>query len=96
MSVNSEQMRKTILRAYFRNKAVADDDALLIAKVWKAYGWDNDKTLFKNLKSMPSPETITRTRRKLIAEGLIVPSVEAAERRYNSFKSTRKALGYAK
>lgn len=87
-------MREVIRRAYFRDPRVADDDALLLSIVWKLLGWNNDKSLYKNLKNMPSPETITRTRRRLIEEGLIVASKDATERRYQSFKRTRKALGY--
>jgi len=87
-------MRYVIRMAYFKNEKVADDDALLISEVWKAYGWDNSKTLLQNLRSMPNPETITRTRRKLISEGLIKPSMSATERRYKSFKNVRKVLGY--
>lgn len=92
--INSKDMRAVVRKAYSKNEKVADDDALLISEVWKEYGWDNGKTLLQNLRSMPHPETITRTRRKLIAEGLIVPSMDATERRYKSFKNARKALGY--
>jgi len=92
--INSKDMRYVIRMAYFKNEKVADDDALLISEVWKAYGWDNSKTLLQNLRSMPNPETITRTRRKLISEGLIKPSMSATERRYKSFKNVRKVLGY--
>lgn len=92
--INSNDMRSVVRKAYFKNESVADDDALLIAEVWKEYGWDSSKTLLQNLRSMPHPETITRTRRKLISEGLIKPSMSATERRYNSFKNARKALGY--
>lgn len=92
--INSNDMRAVVRKAYFKNESVADDDALLIAEVWKAYGWDSSKTLLQNLRRMPHPETITRTRRKLISEGLIKPSMSATERRYKSFKNARKALGY--
>lgn len=43
---------------------------------------------------MPSPETIRRTRQRLVAEGLIKPSATATDRRYNSWKRARKELGY--
>lgn len=92
--INSRDMRAVVRKAYFKNEKVADDDALLISEVWKEYGWDNSKTLLQNLRCMPHPETITRTRRKLISEGLIKPSMNATERRYRSFKNARKALGY--
>lgn len=92
--INSENVRAKIRRAYYKNNKVADDDTLLLNEVWKASGWDNSKTLLQNLRAMPSPETIRRTRQKLVAEGLITPSATATDRRYNSWRRARKALGY--
>ena len=92
--INSENIRAKIRRAYFKNNKVADDDALLLNEVWKASGWDNSKTLLQNLRAMPSPETIRRTRQKLVAEGLIKPSATATDRRYATWKRVRKELGY--
>lgn len=92
--INSENIRAKIRRAYYKNNKVADDDALLLNEVWKASGWDNSKTLLQNLRAMPNPETIRRTRAKLVQEGLIKPSVSATERRYSYFKKVRKELGY--
>ena len=94
MSINSENIRAKIRRAYFKDNKVADDDALLLSEVWKASGWDSSKSLLQNLRAMPSPETIRRTRQKLVAEGLIKPSLSATERRYKNFKRARKDLGY--
>lgn len=92
--INSENIIAKIRRAYFKNNKVADDDALLLNEVWKASGWDNSKTLLQNLRAMPSPETIRRTRQKLVAEGLIKPSATATDRRYATWKRVRKELGY--
>lgn len=92
--INSDNIRAKIRKAYYKNNKVADDDTLLLNEVWKASGWDNSKTLLQNLRVMPSPETIRRTRQKLVAEGLIKPSATAIERRYNSWKRARKELGY--
>lgn len=94
MSINSENIRNKIQRAYYKNARVADDDTLLLNEVWKASGWDNSKTLLQNLRNMPSPETIRRTRQKMVSEGIITPSMSAIERRYASWKKTRKGLGY--
>ena len=94
MSINTENIRNKIQRAYYKNAKVADDDALLLNEVWKASGWDNKKTLLQNLRSMPSPETIRRTRQKMVSEGIIKPSMSTIERRYASWKQTRKNLGY--
>lgn len=92
--INSDNIRAKIRRAYYKNNKVADDYALLLNEVWKASGWDNSKTLLQNLRAMPSPETIRRTRQKLAAEGLIKPSASATDRRYSSWKRVRKELGY--
>ena len=92
--INSDNIRAKIRKAYYRNNKVADDDALLLNEVWKASGWDNSKTLLQNLRAMPSPETIRRTRQKLVAEGLIKPSATATDRRYATWKRVRKELGY--
>lgn len=92
--INSENVRAKIRRAYYKNNKVADDDTLLLNEVWKASGWDNSKTLLQNLRAMPSPETIRRTRQKLVAEGLIKPSTTATERRYKRWKIARRFLGY--
>lgn len=94
MQINSDNIRAKIRRAYYKNNKVADDDALLLSEVWKASGWDKEKTLLQNLRVMPSPETIRRTRQKLVAEGIIRPSMSAIDRRYTSWKSTRRNLGY--
>ena len=92
--INSENVRAKIRRAYFKNNKVADDDALLLSEVWKMSGWDSSKTLLENLRKVPSPETIRRTRQKLVSEGLISSSMSAIERRYKNWKSTRRRLGY--
>lgn len=92
--INSDNIRAKIRKAYYKNNKVADDDALLLNEVWKASGWDNSKTLLQNLRAMPSPETIRRTRQKLVAEGLIKPSATATDRRYATWKRVRKELGY--
>lgn len=95
MSINSENIRNKIQRAYYKNPRVADDDVLLLNEVWKASGWDSSKTLLENLRRMPSPETVRRTRQKMVAEGIIKPSMSAIDRRYASWKRVRKELGYA-
>lgn len=92
--INSESIRRLVRKAYFKNERVADDDLLLISEVWKSAGWNSNLGLLENLRKMPSPETIRRTRQKMVSEGLIKPSVSATERRYKSFKQARRELGY--
>ena len=96
MGINSDNIRSKIRRAYYKNKRVADDDALLLAIVWDESGWERNASLLTNLRKMPSPETMRRTRQRLVAEGLIKPSASATDRRYRSWKRARKALGYEK
>lgn len=76
------------------NNRYASDDKALIARIWLDSGWDNRMDLERNLKSVPSAETIRRTRQKLVSEGLIKPSAEATERRYNQYKKAKRDLGY--
>ena len=92
--INGRNIRVKIERAYARDRNVADDDMLLLAEVWWESGWDNSKSLIDNLRNMPSPETIRRTRQKMVEEGAIRPSLTATERRYKNFKGIRKELGY--
>ena len=92
--INSDNISAKIRRGYYKNNKVADDDAVLLNEVWKSSGWDICKTLLQTLRAMPNPETIRRTRQKLVAEGLIKPSATATDRRYNSWKRARKELGY--
>lgn len=94
--INSENTRQAIMRAYLRNPRVVDDDTLLLNAVWKRYGWSRRKTLLQNLRSVPSAETVRRTRQRMVEEGVIEPTVTATERRYNRFKAVKRALGYEK
>lgn len=94
MGINSDNIRAKIQRAYYKDKRVADDDALLLAIIWEMSGWERNAPLLTNLRKMPSPETVRRTRAKLVADGVIKPSMSAIDRRYASWKRVRKALGY--
>ena len=91
MKINSRGMRETIIRLVRENPELADDDKRLIATVWWYEGWQ-DPELYENLKMVSSPETIRRTRQKLVEEGLIKPSEEAQEQRYQEFKNIRRAI----
>lgn len=89
-----KNIRLTVQRLCWANPKLADDDKLLIAKVWEMEGWDNEKSIYENLLRLPSAESIRRVRQKLVEEGVVKPSVEATERRYKAFKATRRELGY--
>lgn len=83
-------LRKEIQNVYIEDNAVADDDKLLIAKIWARHGWDCGKSLYENLNEMPSAESIRRTRQKLVAEGLMKTSDNVREKRYRAYKDYRK------
>lgn len=92
MKVNTADMRHKILRTVHREPHAADDDKLLIALIWESEGWDYMLSVYENLRRVSSPETIRRTRQKLVEEGRIVPMEETTERRYHDFKEARMAL----
>lgn len=89
MRINTQDMRHKILRAVYREPMAADDDRLLIAKIWEMEGWDYMLGVYENLRNVSSPETIRRTRQKLVEEGKIVPMDKTIERRYKEFKKIR-------
>lgn len=91
MKVNSKPMRKMILALVRSNPELANDDKKLIAAVWYLEGW-RDASLYTNLKRVSSPETIRRTRAKLVEEGLIKPSKQVQEWRYKEYKQVRMSI----
>lgn len=92
--MNFKNLRNEILDIYHLEPNVANDDKLLIARVWDRHGWSNDRSLYDNLKLVPSAESIRRTRQKLVAEGLMTTSEKATEKRYRAFKNYRGEFFY--
>lgn len=92
MRVNTADMRHKILRAVHDEPKCADDDKLLISKIWEREGWDYMLSVYDNLRNVSSPETIRRTRQKLVEEGRIKPSENTTEARYQEFKQVRMAI----
>jgi hypothetical protein len=93
MKINSRNMRDKILALVKKDARFANDDKLLIAAIWWGEGW-KDKELYKYLQEVSSPETIRRTRQKLVEEGLIKPSNKVQEARNNAEQQARGDLGY--
>ena len=91
MKINNKTMRNQIIKAVKACPALADDDKRLIATIWYMEGWQDDKLLEK-LKSVSSPETIRRTRAKLVEEGIIKPSAKTQEARYQDYKQARMSI----
>lgn len=71
---NRHILRNLILDLYKEDAAVANDDKLLISRVWLKKGWSEGRTLYENMRLMPNPGTIIRTRAKLVEKGLIKSS----------------------
>lgn len=92
MKINSNDMRHKILNMIAREPKCADDDKLLIALIWEIEGWDYMLSIYQNLCRVSSPETIRRTRQKLVAEGKIKPSEKVIEERYQNFKEIRRYI----
>ena len=92
MKVNTKDMRSKILSAVRRTPSCADDDRLLISMVWLDEGWDYGKGLYANLRNVSSPETIRRTRQRMVEEGALKPSESTMEARYQDFKQARMML----
>lgn len=91
MKINSANMRNTIKSLVRANPELANDDKRLIAAVWYLEGW-HDVKLLEKLRSVSSPETIRRTRAKLVEEGIIKPSEAAQEARYREYKKVRMSI----
>lgn len=91
MKINNKPMRDTIKRLVRANPELADDDKRLIASIWYIEGW-TDPELYEHLKAVSSPETIRRTRAKLVEEGVIKPSQKTQEARYQEFKQARMSI----
>lgn len=91
MRVNTKRMRDRIETLCKQDQRYADDDKLLIATIWYQEGW-RDPDLYKNLKKVSSAETIRRTRAKLREEGVIKPSKDVDDARYNQMQQAREDL----
>lgn len=91
MRVNTKRTRSKILELCRQDQRMADDDILLIATIWYQEGW-RDPQLYQKLKDATNPETIRRTRAKLREEGLIKPSDDVDEARFDHMKQARDDL----
>lgn len=92
MKVNTKDMRHKILATVRQVPSAVDNDKLLIALIWSNEGWDKNLNIYSNLTKVSSPETIRRTRQKLVEEGILKPSAKATEARYQEFKQARMML----
>jgi hypothetical protein len=92
MKLNTKDMRTKILHAIRRCPQAVDDDKLLMSVIWMDEGWKFDKGLYVNLLAVSSPETIRRTRQKMVEEGVLKPSEKTTEARYQDYKQARLSV----
>lgn len=93
MKVNTKPMRDKVIELCRKDPSLVDDDTRLIANVWWQEGW-KDKKLCEHLKAVSSPETIRRTRQKLVEEGVLTPSTNTRAARKKDEQQARASLGY--
>lgn len=91
MKVNTKNMRDTIKYLVDSNPELANDDKKLMAAIWYLEGWKDPK-LYQNLQKVSSPETIRRTRAKLVEDGIIKPSEKTQEKRYKEYEKVRLSI----
>ena len=87
--MNKQKIDRAILALYEKDETIVNNDARLIAAIYYEFGWDDQGSLYENLKRMPHPESITRRRRTLHVDGKIKYSPEVDRRRFRRFKETR-------
>ena len=85
--MNLTAKQALILDIINNNPEVQNDDTSLIASVWRAQGWDDNKRLEDNISRVMHPETITRRRRELFNMGLIEYSDKAMKTRMEAMKA---------
>lgn len=78
-----------LLETIRQNPGIQNDDARLVAAVWRRKGWDDGVSLEDNIRRMPRSESITRRRRELHDKGLITYSPTANRRREEAFRNER-------
>lgn len=87
--MNISKKQRLVYEVIKANPGVQNNDADLIAAVWRHEGWNDARGLEQNLMGVSRPETITRRRRELHEMGLITYSKDATEERFEAFKSER-------
>jgi len=88
--MNISKMQKTVLDTINKYPGIQNDDAALVAAVWREKGWLDNRPLEDNIRVMPRSESITRRRRELHEMGLISYSQEADTTRTEAFNNERE------
>lgn len=85
--MNITKTQQFILQVIKDNPGSQNDEAKLIACVWRAQNWCDNLSLEENLRRVMHPETISRRRRELFNLGLIEYSDNVMQERTEAFKS---------
>jgi len=85
--MNISKKQQLVLTVIKANQGCQNNDADLIAAVWRHEGWTDGRSLEQNISRVTRSETITRRRRELYNMGLIEYSEKALDSRTEAFKS---------
>lgn len=83
--MNITKLQRIVLSAIKENPGIQNNDAELVAAVWRIEGWSDGRSLEDNIKRVSRGESITRRRRELNVMGLINYSEEAQSTRMDAF-----------
>ena len=75
------RISSTVEHALRMNEQARSSDKILLIQVWHDMGLDLDPKQMRKFLDIPSPETITRVRRKLQEEGKYLGDKEVMEER---------------
>jgi len=92
MNISAKQ--KLVYEVIQLNPGVQNNDADLIAAVWRHEGWNDGRSLEDNIARVTRSETITRRRRELFTMGLITYTDESLAERTDAFKSEQNNHSY--
>lgn len=90
-SIDLNRKMKLVYDVIQLNPGVQNNDADLVAAVWRHEGWDDRLSLENNIARVTRSETITRRRRQLHETGLITYSKDALGTRKEAFTNERHA-----
>lgn len=91
MGYKLSKMQRIVYQVIQANPGVQNNDAQLVAAVWRHLGWSDTAPLEENITKVARAETITRRRRELHEKGLITYSDEANKEREEAFRNERDA-----
>ena len=87
--MNITKKLKLVYDVIKANPGVQNDNAKLVAAVWRYENWNDNDSLEDNIRRVTRGETITRRCRDLHSMGLIKYSTESDNERMEAFKSER-------